>query len=366
MHIPKILALPVELILDVQPGRYGVVQFFKVGAGVFHVPQPRSVEHGGFGNLRQHLLFSFPVKEEAEGNTVAQFHQRGKPRRAHLRGIAVSGNIQIGVKYTVNEDIALVRQVAFGGRQHVLHRCHAVCILIVQFLCRYVGRTANRADLGKERGKIHRAGVGLMDCRVQGLEQKLVVPVVPQDFQAAVIQILIRGFRLLGKLPGYIIQLRCGAGIGEDQVKPAGDDFRGRQIINELHIFHDHFFAGFVGFRVVIPFHLCAVGVDVGPLGRHQDLQERRRNLQIAGQVVEDILLFDPGFQIEVSGKDLQHLDVAAVLGNEDALPDVHHRDKALCPVWKPAPGHDSFPRRPQKQGFQVEPFWFLSLAFGF
>ena len=270
------------------------------------------------------------------------------------------------MEHTVNEEIALVRQVAFGGRQHILHRCHAVCILIVQFLCRYVGRAADRADLGKERGKIHLAGVGLVDCHIQGFEQELIVPVVPQDFQAAVVEILIRGFRLIGKLLGYVIQLRCGARIGKNQVKPAGDDFRGRQIINELYIFHDHFFAGFVGFCIVILLHLRAVGVDVGPLGRHQDLQGRRRNLQVAGQVVEDVLLFDPGFQIEVGGKDLQHLDVAAVLGNEDALPDVHHRDKALRPVWETAPGYGGFPRRPQEQGFQIEPFWFFSLAFGF
>ena len=251
-------------------------------------------------------------------------------------------------------------QIAFVGRQHVLHRRHAIHIPILQLFCRYVGRTADRADLGKQCGKIHRAGLRFMDRRVQGLEQELVVSVVTQDFQAAVVEILTGGFGLLGKLPGDVIQLRRSAGIGEDQVKPASDDFRGRQIIDQLHVFHDHFFAGFAGFRVVILFHLCAVGVDVGPLGRHQDLQGRRRNLQIAGQIVEDILLFDPGFQIKVGGKDLQHLDVTAVLGDKDALPNVHHRNKALCSVWKPASGYGGFFGSPQQQGFQIEPFLFF------
>ena len=251
-------------------------------------------------------------------------------------------------------------QIAFVGGQHVLHRRHAIHILILQLVRRNVGYSADRPDLGKQRGKIHRAGLRLVDRRVQGFEQELIVPVVPQDFQAAVVEILIRGFRLLGKLPGYVVQLRRSAGIGEAQVKPAGDDFRGRQIIDQLHVFHDHFFAGFAGFRVVILFHLCAVGVDVGPLGRHQDLQGRRRNLQIAGQIVEDILLFDPGFQIKVGGKDLQHLDVTAVLGDKDALPNVHHRNKALCSVWKPASGYGGFFGSPQQQGFQIEPFLFF------
>ena len=111
-----------------------------------------------------------------------------------------------------------------------------------------------------------------MDRRVQGFEQEFIISVVPQDFQATVIQILIRGFRLFGKLLSDIVYFRRGSGIGEDQVKPAGDDFRGRQIVNELHILHDHFLAGFVGFRVVIPLHLLAISVNVGTLSRHKDL----------------------------------------------------------------------------------------------
>ena len=73
-----------------------------------------------------------------------------------------------------------------------------------------------------------------------------------------------------------------------------------------------------------------------------------------------------PGFQIEVGGQYLQYLDVTAVLGDKDALPDVHHRNQALCPGRKAAFGYGGFPGRSQKQGFQIEPFMSFFLAFIF
>lgn len=77
VHIPEVLTLPIELVLDVQPGRYGVVQFLVVGAGVLDVAHPCTVEHSGFGDLRQHLFFPLSIQKEAERNAVAKLHQRG-------------------------------------------------------------------------------------------------------------------------------------------------------------------------------------------------------------------------------------------------------------------------------------------------
>ena len=62
----EIMQMNIAHILDVQPGRYGVVQLFKVGPGVLHVPQPRPVEHGGFGNLRQHLLLALSIQKKTD------------------------------------------------------------------------------------------------------------------------------------------------------------------------------------------------------------------------------------------------------------------------------------------------------------
>ena len=77
VHIEKLLALPVEVLLDVQPGGYGIAHFLIVRTGILHIPHTGAGEHGGLRHPLQYLLFGLFIQIKAQGNAVTQLHQRG-------------------------------------------------------------------------------------------------------------------------------------------------------------------------------------------------------------------------------------------------------------------------------------------------
>ena len=125
VHVVEILALPVHHILQVKPGSNGAVQLFVVRAGIPHIPHTGAVDHSGLGNLAEGFVFGLALDHEVEADALAGLHQRGQPAIAHGGGVAVAGDIEIGMKNAVHYNVVTAFGVHRGGRQNIQDRSGA-------------------------------------------------------------------------------------------------------------------------------------------------------------------------------------------------------------------------------------------------
>ena len=199
------------------------------------------------------------------------------------------------------------------------------------------------ANLRKQSSVVYLCDTVAAVCRMQGAELKFVVMLVPQNFQTAIIQILICGLSRFRKFLGNLLKISGNAFVLEYEVEFSGNCLIGCQIIDKLGILQNHIPTHFIGLIFVAPPHLFAVGINISLSCLNKDLKRHRRNPQIACHVVDDVLLLQQRLEIEVGRQYFQNLQIPSVLRDNDTLTDIHNGNKGLCSVWKPAARNDGF-----------------------
>lgn len=95
--------------------KYGMV----VLPCVAHVPHPGAVDHGGLRDFGEDFVLGLSAEHEADAHPLSGLHQGGQPAGADCGGIAIAGDIEIGMKNAVHYDVVTAFGVHRGGGQNI-------------------------------------------------------------------------------------------------------------------------------------------------------------------------------------------------------------------------------------------------------
>ena len=120
VHIVIIFVGRIHLLLDVLPCIDCTAHLLVVCTGVIYIAHTAATPNGRIGNLRQYFLAWTAQQSSRKRNAVTHTDERRQPAAAYKTLITVTGNIEIGVAYTVYHQIIAVRHIN-GRRTNKIH-----------------------------------------------------------------------------------------------------------------------------------------------------------------------------------------------------------------------------------------------------